>query len=244
MISFGGGGFVEGDRRLLSAADMVADEIRDMIYRGMISPGGRIDPEALAVRLGVSKTPVRDALQALKVEGLVKIQPRVGAFVRDVSEREAADVYLLKETIEPLAASLAAERATPKCRALLRKLLRRLRSAVSRGDVAGAELAVNDIHIGIFNMSSSDVLQDTFRVFNGRVRQLRFLNMSQPGRLELTLEHHEVLVGAVVESDSKRAEELMRSHLVDASAALQRALLARRDSSVEAAIRDGDREIV
>lgn len=211
-------------RRLISASDMVASEIRDLIYQGRVSSGDRLNPELLAAQLDVSKTPVRDALQSLRSEGLVEIVPRVGVFVRRMSKEEAADVYRLKAAIEPLVAGLAAERGDDAQRSQLQRMLRRLTSPVERGQVAKAEEAVNKIHQQLFLMARGEVFLETFRVVNGRVRLLRFRNMAQPGRLEATLKHHRLIVDAVIAGDSRLSAELMRDHLVDASRALQRAL--------------------
>lgn len=214
------------DRRLISAAELAADEIRDMIYQGAISPGDRLNPDALAARFSISKTPIRDALQVLKSEGLVEVVPRVGVFVRRMSNEEAADVYRLKAAMEPIATALAAQRGSNGDCAQLTKLLRGLRSAVERRHVAKAEQAVDDIHQQIFNMSRSEVFLEAFRVVNGRVRLLRFLNMAQPGRLEATLSHHTSIVEAIVGRQTETSERLMRDHLLDASLALQNALVS------------------
>lgn len=202
-----------------------------MIYRGETAPGERLNPDLLASQLQISKTPVRDALQALKVEGLVDIVPRVGVFVRRMSHEEAADVYRLKQAIEPMAAALAAERGDAAERTQLRAMLPALRSAVKRGNVAKAEEAVNSIHQQLFDMSRSEVLRETFRVVNGRVRLLRHENMAQSGRLEVTLQHHEQLIGAVVAGDPDESSRLMAAHLIDAAQALQRALAQRQASA-------------
>lgn len=211
-------------RVLISATEMVAAEIRDMIYRGEVTPGDRLNPDLLAARLSVSKTPVRDSLHVLQVEGLVEVVPRVGVFVRRMTDREAGDVYRLKEAIEPLAAALAAERGDDATRAELSREIRRLRSAAKRGRVAEAEESVDALHRQLFEMSDSEVLRETFRVVNGRVRLLRSQNMAQPGRLAATVEQHEAVVQAVLAGDADGAARLMRTHLRDAWKSLQSAL--------------------
>lgn len=213
-----------GSGRVLSAAEFAADAIRDMLYNGKVRPGDRLNAEELATQLHMSKTPVRDALQVLKVEGLVEVVPRVGVFVKKMTAQESADVYLLKQAVEPLAASLAAERGTERAHSDLRRMLRRLANAASRENVAKAEEAVNDIHQQLFDMSGSEVLRETFRVINGRVRLLRVQNMAQKGRLPNTLRHHEAVIKAVTSGDAASAARLMREHLDDAARALQIAI--------------------
>ncbi|WP_239123827.1 GntR family transcriptional regulator, partial [Sphaerisporangium siamense] len=94
--------------RILSAKDVVAEEIRALIYNGTMASGARISTDELAERFGVSRTPVRDALQQLSVEGLVTITPRVGVFVREISPQEITDVYQIKTALEPMMAAWAA----------------------------------------------------------------------------------------------------------------------------------------
>jgi DNA-binding GntR family transcriptional regulator len=223
-----GAELVSNVRKFISAADLVAEELRNLIFHGEAPPGSRLHPDEIATQLGVSTTPVRDALQALSIEGLVDVQQRVGVFVRELSEQDAADVYRLKEAIEPIAAALAAERSGPEERAELREQLRLLRTAVRRGNVALAEDAVDALHLAIFTMTHSDVLQATFRVLGGRVRQLRYVNMAQAGRLEATLEQHTAVVNAIVAGNATESSELMRAHIGDAAEAIQDALTERR----------------
>lgn len=213
-----------GSGRVISAAEFAANAIRDMLYHGGVRPGDRLNADELAAQLQMSKTPVRDALQVLKVEGLVEVVPRVGVFVKKMTAQESADVYRVKQAVEPLAASLAAERGSERARSDLRRMLRRLASATSRGNVAKAEEAVNAIHQQLFDMSGSEVLCETFRVINGRVRLLRFQNMAQKGRLASTLRQHEAVIKAVTSGDAAAAERLMREHLGDAARALQDAI--------------------
>lgn len=220
--------------RVLSAAEFAADAIRDMLYHGAVRPGERLNPDVLAAQLQMSKTPVRDALQGLKLEGLVEVVPRVGVFVKKMTAQESTDVYRLKMAVEPLAASLAAERGDERARSDLRRMLRRLSTATSRENVAKAEEAVNDIHQQLFDMCGSEVVRETFRVINGRVRLLRFQNMAQKGRLTDTLAQHEAVIDAVARGDAAAAERLMREHLDDAARALQEVIAANGEDAGKA----------
>lgn len=215
----------------MSAAEFAADAIRDMLSHGVVRPGDRLNPDELAAQLQMSKTPVRDALQGLKLEGLVEVVPRVGVFVKKMTAQESTDVYRLKMAVEPLAASLAAERGGDRARSELRRMLRRLANATSRENVAKAEEAVNDIHQQLFDMSGSEVVRETFRVINGRVRLLRFQNMAQKGRLTDTLAQHEAVVDAVARGDATAAERLMREHLHDAARALREVIAANGETA-------------
>lgn len=215
-------------RRLMSAAEVAADEVRDLIDSGTLQPGQRINPDDLAQRLLISRTPIRDALQALKTEGLVDIVPRVGAFVRRISEQEAQDVYAIKAALEPLASAWAATRGTDEEKRELTLLLQDFRAAADRDDVRACTGHVDLLHRKIFEMARSDAFLDAYRVISGRVKLLRYLNMAQPGRLEISARQHREIVDAITSGNATRAGKLMRQHMMDAGESVRRVIATPR----------------
>ncbi|MBO0874196.1 MAG: GntR family transcriptional regulator, partial [Pseudonocardia sp.] len=117
---------VEGPGELLSAKAFAVKHIRALIHNGEFDEDGKLSIAALSEQLGVSRTPVRDALWQLAGEGLVTVSPRVGAFVRQVTPAEAKDIYGLKAAIEPLMAGWAAERADEGRRVAYREKVQEL----------------------------------------------------------------------------------------------------------------------
>lgn len=212
------------ERRLYSATEMAADEIRSLIDSGDLRPGERISPDELASKLHISRTPIRDGLQRLKTEGLVDVVPRVGVFVRQISVGEARDVYAIKAALEPLAAGWAAARGSDIDRRDLSRGLTRLRNAAAREDIDGCAEHVDTIHTKLFDMTQSDALRDAYMVIRGRVKILRKLNLAQPGRLKTSSEQHAQIVEAVVARDAVLAEELMRKHMTEAGESVSRVL--------------------
>lgn len=209
-------------RTLLSAVDLATEEIRDLIHAGTLKPGERINGEELAVELGISRTPIRDALQILRAEGLVEILPRVGAFVRQITPKEVEEVYALKASVEPLAVSWAATRGAAKGKQKLQEILKNLQSAASDGDIKLAADYVDEIHNEIFALADSEVLSEVYRVFHARVKLLRQLNMSQPGRLNVSVEQHTKIIQAVSDGDSENAAIIMADHLANAAASARK----------------------
>lgn len=206
-------------RELLSASDLVTGEIRDDIESGALKPGDRVSSDKLAAELGVSRTPIREALQRLRSEGLVTIVPRVGVFVRPISKSEVEEVYSLKVAVEPLAASRAALRggSDPERNGRLRRTLDQLREAGRNNNVNEAAQLVDEIHNEIFVLADSDVFSEVYRVFHARVKVLRVLNMSQPGRLTVSVDHHAEVIDAIVEGRADAAAAAMVGHLTDAA---------------------------
>ncbi|WP_299168993.1 GntR family transcriptional regulator [uncultured Arthrobacter sp.] len=208
---------------LLSAAELAAREIRDRIRAGDLKPGERISSDEISQQLGISKTPVRDALQNLRQEGLVEIQARVGAFVRQITMREIKEVYSLKSAVEPLAAAWAAEHGTLADRQRLSVAMTNLELAAAEDNVDGGVESVDAIHDLIFDMADSEVMRDVYRVFRARVRTLRQINLAQPGRLSVSAQHHRKIVDAICAGDPAAAAA-MAEHLADATEAVKNVL--------------------
>lgn len=204
-----------------SASEVAIGMIRELIESGQLRPGARLNADELGDRLGVSRTPVRDALQTLRAEGLVDIQPRRGVFVRDISAKEIEEVYALKGSVEPIAAEWAAERGTDQAKRQLAALVSGLAEACSSGDVRLAAGIVDEIHDVIIEMAKSSVLQDVWGVLHGRVKWLRHINMGQPGRLDVSVRHHSTIVDLIVAGDGPSARQAMAEHLTDAAASIR-----------------------
>jgi DNA-binding GntR family transcriptional regulator len=218
-----------GARTLLSATDLATEEIRDYIHSGKLEPGDRIRADELAEQLGISRTPVRDALQVLRTEGLVEILPRVGVFVRRITPSEIEEVYALKLAVEPLAASWAAQRGSTSAKVKLQGLLDGLHAAAEERDIRRAAETVDQIHNEIFTLAGSEVFSDVYRVFHARVKILRQFNMSQPGRLQISRHQHSEIVEAIVSGDGEWAAKTMTAHLMDAAASAHKTLPAKAD---------------
>jgi DNA-binding GntR family transcriptional regulator len=213
-----------GSLRVLSAKQAVTEEVRALIHQGELRFGERVSIEALAVRFGTSRTPVRDALFQLSSEGLVSIEPRVGVYIRNITDQEVVDVYQIKGLLEPLMASWAAERATSSQREQFHASLESLDQAASDGDVALYVTLLEERRRALVEMAGSPALDDTLTVIDGRVRLLRFRNLQQPERLAQSAAQHRAVADAVRDGDPERAYETMRFHMHDALVRVRRLL--------------------
>ncbi|MQA79273.1 MAG: FCD domain-containing protein [Streptosporangiales bacterium] len=216
-------------RELLSAKEWCVDHIRAMIYAGELEPARKILIDELARDLGVSRTPVRDALWHLQREGLVTVAPRVGVYVREISRREVEDIYQLKVAIEPLMAQWAAERGTADDKAAYREAIARLVALGGSGDVEQYVEHLQDCRRLLIRLAGSDALTDMNDVVDGRVRLLRFRNLSQAGELGRSARQHERVAEAIVHGDGAGAHDAMRDHMADAATRIRRLLKARED---------------
>jgi DNA-binding GntR family transcriptional regulator len=225
---------VSNTLRVPSLKEAVTEEIRGLIHREELAVGRRVSIEDLATRFGVSRTPVRDALFELRAEGLVSIESRVGVFVRAIGDREAMDVYAIKVALEPLMAQLAAERGTLEQRQDFYQSVGELDADAKAGDVAHYVSLLESRRARLLEMANSVALKDSLSVLEGRIRLLRFRNLSQPRQLERSAKQHRAIALAIQAGDGDAAHEAMRLHMLDARRRV-RALLAKsqEDSDLE-----------
>lgn len=208
--------------QMTSASRLATDEIRVMIQRGTLEPDRKVSIEELSEELGVSRTPVREAVQRLELEGLVEIIPRVGVRVRTITTEEASDVYSLKRAVEPLAARWATVRSPESVRARLTPLMEEMEAACEAGDVGTYAQLVEAFHTTLIELARAPALEDMWSVVSSRVHRLRHLNLSRPGRLATSFGHHRRIADAMFSGDGDLAFREMADHMSNAhEAALQ-----------------------
>jgi DNA-binding GntR family transcriptional regulator len=209
-----------------SVADRVYAALREQILAGDLEPESRLHQEGISAELGVSRTPVREALSRLAEAGLVDLLPNRGARVRDLPQHEMAAAYEARLAIEPPAARLAAERRPRKELAAMRRAVAAHRSA--RGDVAASYAANRDFHLALVAASGNPFLiRFAETLWAGRLG-LRIYEQQRetPERIAADAEAHEELAAAIADGDGQRAEELLRAHIVAARGLLDGQLAA------------------
>ena len=199
------------DRRKLT--DWVYEEIRQAIIDLRLRPGEPLREAAIAAQLGVSKTPIREALSRLEQEGLVETVSFKGAVVSVYSDRDLEEIYELRAMLEGVAARVAATDAPDEARERLTDVVARSRELRDAGDLAGlADL------LGRFDQIVYE------QVGNGRIRTLidnlrahltRIGNLTEgiPGRVAASVEEHAAIVEAIARRDPDAAERAMRAHI-------------------------------
>lgn len=196
-----------------SLGDQVYGELRERIIDGRYPSGHRVVERELADELGVSRIPVREAIQRLETEGFITARARRGAFVAPLGPAEAADFFDIRERLEALAAALAARRADRDGLRTLRRLLdraRRVADSPRRTHELGSVHA--DFHQQIVLMSGNPLLQGLMAPLDGRLRRLFGLT-SEPGDGPVMCGEHERLYEAIRSGDADAAERIARSHV-------------------------------
>ncbi|HUA07502.1 MAG TPA: GntR family transcriptional regulator [Solirubrobacteraceae bacterium] len=201
---------------IASVVDQVYMAIRERISSGSLPRGARVHQEDLALELGVSRTPVREALRRLAAEGLVEMRTNRGARVADVDQVGMRGSYEARTVIEPGAARLAAGRR-------LEEPLARMRAAVaaqrrSLRNVQRSFDANREFHLALAEASGNEFLvQFAERLWVARIGETIYeRQVETQERMLLDVREHELIIEAIEAGDGRRAESLVRRHLTDA----------------------------
>ncbi|MGW5309263.1 GntR family transcriptional regulator [Nocardia thailandica] len=201
----------ETDLPRQSLRDRACAELRERIVGLDLLPGRRLVERDLAAELEISRIPLREALQLLAAEGLVVIVPRQGAIVAPFTTADVRDLFDVRESLEVLAARLAAERAGPAELAALRAQLDAARAATARRDQAAIAAANAGFHAVIVDICGNPLLQSMLRPLESRVRWLFHLTKERdPGE---QCAEHEDLYAAIAAGDADAAAHIAFHHV-------------------------------
>ncbi len=189
--------------------------LREAIVEGELAPGFRLSEAELARCLGVSRTPVREALGVLERERLVSTIPRLGAFVRTITEADVDEIYVIREALDVLATRLAVDRITAVGLAQVDEVLALMRAAVERRDSEAYVKELDVFYALIMRLSGNATLQRLHESLLGPVRRLRRISMTREGRMERSFAQAERIARALGERDPAAAE-FMREQIVRA----------------------------
>jgi DNA-binding GntR family transcriptional regulator len=184
--------------------------ILDMVVSGELQPGQHLVENELAVALGVSRQPIREALQWLKNDGWVDLRPGQGAFVHSPTVEEADQLLVVRGVLETESARLAAGRATAEEVEGLREICRRGLAAVEADDVPAMIAANADLHAAVTRMSGNDVLVDLVAQVDRRVSWY-YGSVARRRGAQSWAEHAD-LIEAIAAGDAARSADAMRHH--------------------------------
>lgn len=206
------------DGRYTSKKDLVIDWLREAIITGEFQAGHHLRQEELAERLGVSITPVREALSELRAAGLLTQQANRGARVADTDPRLLAETAMLRSNLEPLAARLGAANLTAKDLELLRQLQDRFDNLVREGQTQDLRKLNYQIHMSIYRAAGSPLLLEFIAQLWARL-PWDILSVV-PDQSARSLHEHARLLAALEQRDGDAAEQLTREHISHSADAL------------------------
>ena len=197
--------------RLLTEA--VVERLRDLIVQGDLAPEAKLNERVLCERLGISRTPLREALKYLASEGLVELLPNRGAVVAALKPQMVKDIFVVMGALEALAGELACRNASDADIAEIRATHYQMIAHYKRGELADYFRCNQLIHIKLVACAGNPTLTNTYRSLNAHVRRARYVANLSHERWDTAVEEHEQMLDALVKRDSSRLQQLLRDHL-------------------------------
>ncbi|HZK86694.1 MAG TPA: GntR family transcriptional regulator [Syntrophomonas sp.] len=196
--------------------ELVLEAIREAIKNGSLQPRERLMEIQLADELGVSRTPVREALRKLELEGFIVMVPRKGAYVSDLTMKDVADVFEIRAALEGLAAALAAERITEEELETMERLLVEKGEAINLDDIGKLVAVDTKFHEAMYQASRNERLSAIISNLREQIQRFRLTSLSIPGRKEDSLREHRNLLEAIQARDIQLARQLAQEHIENA----------------------------
>lgn len=210
--------------------EQVLGMVRDAIVNGEFPPGSRLIEREICELTGASRPSVREGIRQLEVEGLVTVIPNKGPTVAVLTADEAADIYELRELLEGLATRHFVERASDQQVRELRDTVADVKRALAAGEIGRALDAKNDFYDVLMDGAGSSAVQSTLRLLRNRIKFLRTLSLSQPGRPSETADEVDAILHAIEARNVKEAVRLAQRHVRNAG---QMALAVIRETSTD-----------
>lgn len=199
------------DRRSLPAS--IADQLRDMIIEGLLPAGARLNERALCDQLGVSRTPLREALRQLSAQGLVWIQPNRGARVAALSVDDVRESFQVMGALEALSGELACQHVTDTEIAEIRALTFEMRACHARQDLPSYYRLNCAIHDHINRAARNHLLSQVYGTLNLRIQNLRFRSNLNHDKWDAAMHEHIQMVEALAAHDGPRLAGILRVHM-------------------------------
>ena len=197
----------------LPLRDVVFNTLRKAILRGELKPGERLMEIQLANKLGVSRTPIREAIRKLELEGLVLMIPRKGAEVAQITEMNMQDVLEVRKALEELSVQLACERITPEQVEEMKMAAEDFRKVLKSGDVTKIAEADVKFHDIIFAATNNQRLITLLNNLREQMYRFRVEYLKQKECYPQLLEEHDKLIALISGGEVEEACELMGCHI-------------------------------
>jgi phosphonate utilization transcriptional regulator len=206
---------------------LVQVEIEQLILRGELGIGQRINESELAVRFGTSRGPIREALRALEESRLVRSEKNRGVFVREISVAEADEIYDVREVLDQLIGQRVAERITPERLRSLEAVLTEMDEATHRQDVKSYHSLNLKFHDMLVDFAGNARLTESYRLLTRGLLLFRLRGLQDGGGFAVSNTEHAAVVRAIAQRDSARAGQLLRQHAAKSRARMHKAAARR-----------------
>lgn len=213
----------------LPLRDVVFNTLRQAILRGELKPGERLMEIQLANKLGVSRTPIREAIRKLELEGLVLMIPRKGAEVAEITEKNLMDVLEVRKALEELAAELACERISEEQIEEMKVAAEAFRETLETGDVTQIAEADVKFHDVMFEATDNRRLISLVNNLREQMYRFRVEYLKQKDCYPQLLQEHQEIIEMIHGRDKERAKEIIGRHIDNQVASVSDALREKKE---------------
>jgi DNA-binding GntR family transcriptional regulator len=191
----------------------IANNLREMIMSGELREGDKIKENELCDMMGISKTPLREALRVLSAEGLIRLIPNRGSYVTTPTFEEIKEMFDVMVALEGVCARTAVEKMSDQDFIKLENLHQKLEKNFERKDQKEYIRQNNLYHAFVQELAGNKTLNQIVNGLRQKILLYRFQSLNLPGRFEQSIEEHRILLTAFRNRNPKKAENLMKSHL-------------------------------
>ena len=201
-----------------SLGGKVFQQLKNSILAGEFENGAELREIALAKKLGVSRTPVREALRQLEQEGLVEIYPNRGAYVKGITYKDVEDIFRIRARLEGLCAEMAVSSITHEQLDKLDEIILLSKFYEEKKDMEHLLKMDSQFHEVLFESCGSKMLEHQLKDYHQYVQKARLRSLKRQERAKKSTQEHEEILLAIKDRDAKRADELATRHILNASA--------------------------
>ena len=203
------------EHKTISLADQVFDHLETDILSGKYSRGDILTECRLSAELGVSRTPIREALRRLEQEHIIE-ETGKGSVVIGINEKDVEDIFIIRRQLETLAAGLAAENCNDDDLAKLKEALDLQEFYVNKSDAEQIKQMDNRFHYIVYKMSGSTVFNDILVPLHKKIQKYRKIAVQSSGRAGASVAEHKKIFEAIATKDRKNAEKYALEHIENA----------------------------
>jgi phosphonate utilization transcriptional regulator len=217
-----------------SLPTLVQQEVERMILAGEVAAGSKLNEAAIALLLGVSRGPVREAFRALEESGLVRLEKNRGVFVRRIDAAEADELYELRAVLEEFVGRRVAQTITPEVSRELSGRVDRMEKAAARGDVDAYYQANLAFHDRLVELAGNGKLHVTYRRLVNELNLFRHATLAQVGTLAVSTREHREIVLRIAAGHAAAAGRALHEHVMASRERMHRTRLGHAQPAIAA----------
>lgn len=198
-----------------SLCGKVFEKLRNDILRGRYKKGDELVECTIGKEMGVSRTPVREAIRQLELEGLVQLIPNKGAFVSGISSKDVMDMYLIRAKLEGLCASMAAEHVTEVQLGKMEEAIILSDYHAEKGNFEQVCQQDGEFHKLLYEASKSKILAHTLLDFHQYLQRVRMASVRQRKRTQPSTQEHRKILEAIRKQDAEAADKAAYQHIIN-----------------------------